>query len=282
MMTTLTTPSPRLRLVIQPTRGWSALNLFDIWVFRDLLQSLAKRDVKLRYRQTALGVSWVIIQPLLAAGIFTFVFGSVAKLSSGSTPYFVFSYCGLLAWNLFSGTLTRSSTCLVQNSQLISKVYFPRLVLPLSTVFSALIDFAVGLGLMIVLMVKYRVAPGMGLILAPVCLLAIILMALGIGLYFAGLSASYRDVQYIVPVLTQLLLYASPIAYRLESVPARFLRIYQLNPLASLFETFRWATIRNGQVHWGFFIYALVCSVVVFIIGVIEFKRMERKFADVI
>jgi len=282
MTTSLTAPPLRPRLVIQPTRGWAALNLIDIWNFRDLLMSLARRDVKLRYRQTILGVAWVLIQPLLAAGIFTFVFGRVAKLSSGHTPYFVFSYAGLLAWNMFSGTLTRSSACLVQNSQLISKVYFPRLVLPLSTVFSSLIDFAVGLGLMVVLMIHYHVTPNIGLLLTPVCLLAMVLLAMGVGLYFAALSTSYRDVQYILPFLTQLVLYASPIAYMTSQVPQRYLKWFLLNPLASLMEAFRWGLINDGEVHWRFFAYSIVFSIGAFIWGVIAFKRMERKFADVI
>jgi lipopolysaccharide transport system permease protein len=273
--------------VIQPTRGWAALNLGDIWQFRDLLLSLAKRDVKLRYRQTGLGVAWVLIQPLMAAGIFSFVFGRVAKLSSGHTPYFVFSFAGLLAWNLFSGTITRASACLVQNSQLVSKVYFPRLVLPLSTVFSSLIDFGVALGLMIVLMIQYRIVPGVGLLIAPVSLLAMVLLALGVGLYFAALSTTYRDVQYILPFLTQLALYASPVAYMTAElmtakVPPTLRTLYMLNPLASLLEAFRWALINDGQVDWRFFAYSVIVSVVIFVVGVIAFKRMERRFADVI
>jgi homopolymeric O-antigen transport system permease protein len=277
----------RPRLVIQPTRGWAALNLLDIWHFRDLLLSLAKRDVKLRYRQTGLGIAWVLIQPLMAAGIFSFVFGRVANLSSGHTPYFVFSFAGLLAWNLFSGTITRASACLVQNSQLVSKVYFPRLVLPLSTVFSSLIDFGVALGLMIVLMAQYRIVPGVGLLIAPVCLAAMVLLALGVGLYFAALSTSYRDVQYILPFLTQLVLYASPVAYMTAQVmsakvPHILKTLYLLNPLASLLEAFRWGLINDGQVEWGYFVYSVVISVVLFIVGVIAFKRMERRFADVI
>jgi lipopolysaccharide transport system permease protein len=283
LMSSFASTSPvRPRLVIQPTRGWAALNLADLWHFRDLLLTLAKRDVKLRYRQTALGVSWVIIQPLLAAGVFSFVFGKVAGMKSGGTPYIVFSYAGLLAWNLFSGILTRSSGCLVQNSQLISKVYFPRLVLPISTVFSALIDFAVALGLMAVLMAIYHVHPGIGLLLAPVCLLAFVLLALGVGLYFAALSTSYRDVQYVLPFLTQIVLYASPVAYMTDKVPARYQAIFLLNPLASLLEGFRWAVIADGTVHWRYFAYSLVFSAIVFVWGVVAFKRMERRFADVI
>src|SRR5882724_5530279 len=161
-MTSVSSIPARPFMVVEPSTGWAALRLGDVWKFRDLLASLAARDVKLRYRQTALGVAWVLLQPLLAAGAFSFVFGTIAKLDSGSTPYFVFSYTGLLGWNFFSGVLARSSGCLVQNSQLISKVYFPRIVLPLSTVASVLLDFAVGFALLVVLMAVYQIHVGIG------------------------------------------------------------------------------------------------------------------------
>ena len=226
--------SPPLRphLTIQPTSGWAAINVRELWQFRDLLMSLAQRDVKLRYKQTALGVIWVVLQPLLAAGIFSFVFGKVAKLPSDGLPYFLFSYAGLLGWNLFNNTLSKCSTCLVGNSQLISKVFFPRLVLPLSTVPSSLIDFGVALAMMAVLMVFYRVPPTWAILLLPLWMAVLILLSLGIGLCTAALTVSYRDVQYILPVFLQILLYASPIAYALSAVPAHLRSVYLLNPLS--------------------------------------------------
>jgi lipopolysaccharide transport system permease protein len=228
-------------LSIRPTSGWAAINLRELWQFRDLLLSLAGRDVKLRYKQTALGVIWVVLQPLLAAGVFSFVFGKVAKLPSDGLPYFLFSYAGLLGWNLFNNTVTKCSTCLVGNSQLISKVFFPRLVLPLSTVPSALIDFAVAICMMVVLMAIYHVPPTPALLLLPLWMGVLILLSLGIGLWTAALSVSYRDVQYILPVFLQILLYASPIAYSLAAVPSN-LRIYFLiNPLSGPLEAFRWS-----------------------------------------
>ena len=204
---------------IRASTGWAALNLREIWKFRDLLMSLATRDLKLRYKQTALGVIWVVVQPLLAAGIFSFVFGKVAQLPSDGVPYLLFSFAGLLGWNLFSSTVTKCNGCLVGNSQLISKVFFPRLILPLSTVPSVLVDFAVAAGMMTVLMLIYGVAPGWGLLLLPVLMGLLLMLALGIGLCTAALSVSYRDVQYIVPVFMQILLYASPIAYAVSAVP---------------------------------------------------------------
>ena len=269
--------------VIQPSSGWAALNLKEVWQFRDLLLSLAGRDVKLRYRQTALGALWVVLQPLIAAGVFSLVFGRVAKLPSDGLPYFLFSYAGLLAWNAFSGTLTKSSTCLVGNSQLVSKIYFPRLVLPLSTLCSTLIDFGVALAMMVVLLVVYHITPHLGLLLLPVWLLLILMLALGFGLMAAALTVSYRDVQYVLPVLMQFALYASPIAYALSAVPHSLRPFFFLNPLSGLLEAFRWSLLGTPHhLEWGPVGYSAALAAVVFVAGAFAFKKMERKFADVI
>jgi homopolymeric O-antigen transport system permease protein len=271
-------------LRIRPSSGWAALQLNDVWQFRDLLLALAARDVKLRYKQTVLGISWVLLQPLLAAGIFSFVFGTVAGIKAGEkTPYFLFSYAGLLAWNLFSNTLTRCSTCLVGNAQLISKVFFPRLVLPLSTVPSALIDFAVALAMMAVLLATWRLAPGPQLLLFPLWLVLLLLISAGIGLWTAALSVSYRDVQYILPVFLQLLLYACPIAYPVSKVPARFFTLFHLNPMASIITGMRWSLLNEADApHWPFVAYSAAVALALAFSGAFAFKRMERKFADVI
>ena len=269
-------------LTLQPTSGWQAINLRELWRFRDLLLTLAQRDVTLRYRQTALGALWVLLQPLLAAGIFSFVFGQVAKLPSDGLPYFVFSFAGLLAWNAFASTLTRTSGCLMQNANLVSKVYFPRLVLPLSTVFSTLIDFAVALGLMVVLMVAYHVAPGIGLLLLPLWLTLILLLSVGVGLYASALVVTYRDVQYVLPVLTQFLLYASPIAYAVSAVPTPLRAVYFLNPLSGLLEAFRWSLLGTGRLDPAQVGYSAGVSILVFLGGALSFQKRERKFADVI
>ena len=281
MESSLSTPR-KVHLKIRPTRGWAALNLGQIWQFRDLLTSFAARDVKLRYRQTALGVLWVLFQPLLGAGIFAFVFNKVAGLSSDGVPALLFSFVGLLGWNVFGTTLTKSSTCLIQNSQLISKVFFPRLILPLSTVFGALIDFGVGLALLPLLLLFYGVLPGAAVLLLPVWLLLIALLALGIGLFAAAFTVSYRDVQYVVPVFTQMLLYASPVAYAVSAVPERFRPYYFLNPLSGLFEGLRWSLLGTGSPRWEHAAFSAACAVVVFAAGAFAFKRMERRFADVI
>ena len=269
-------------LLITPSKGWAALNLRELWQFRDLLTTLAGRDVKLRYRQTALGAIWVILQPLMAAGIFSVVFGKVAKLPSDGLPYFLFAYAGLLGWNIFSSTLGKVSGCLVGNAHLVSKVFFPRLVLPLSTVFSTLVDFGVALAMLFVLMAVYHVVPTLGLLLLPVWLLLTLLLAMGLGLCASALMVTYRDVGYVLPVVTQFLLYGSPVAYALSAVPKEWKAVYLLNPLSVLLEGFRWSLLGRGALDVNSVVYAAVVSVLVFTGGVFAFKRMERKFADII
>jgi lipopolysaccharide transport system permease protein len=269
-------------LKLRATSKWSAINFAELWQFRDLLFTLSNRDLKLRYKQTALGVIWVVLQPLLAAGVFSFVFGKVAKMPSDGMPYFLFSYAGLLGWNLFNNTLTKASGCLLGNSHLISKVFFPRLVLPLSTVPSTLVDFAVAAAMMAVLMLIYHVSPTPALLLLPVWMALLTLLSLGIGLITAALAVSYRDVNYILPVITQLWMYASPIAYAASAVPARFRTYYELNPLAPILEAFRWSLLKRGDMQLMPLAWATVSSGVIFVIGLYGFKRMERKFADVI
>jgi len=269
-------------LKIRPPRGWAALDLRSVWRFRDLLWALAGRDVKLRYKQTALGVAWVVLQPLLAAGIFTFVFGKVAGLSSDGKNYFLFSYAGLLGWNLFNSTVTKSSVCLVGNVQLISKIYFPRLVLPLSTIPAALIDFGVALVMMAVLMVMYRTPAVPAMALMPLWVILMLMLSTGIGFWSAALTVPYRDVQYILPVIMQMLLYASPVAYSISRVPQNLLWVYRLNPLVPLLAGFRWSVLGTARPLWTDVAYSAAVSFAFLLVGAIVFKRMERKFADVI
>jgi lipopolysaccharide transport system permease protein len=282
--TTILPVEPYLK--IRAPRGWAPLNLRDVWQFRDLLMALAGRDVKLRYKQTALGVLWVILQPLMAAGVFSFVFGRIAQLPSDGLPYFIFSYAGLLGWNLFNSTLTKTSGCLLGNSQLVSKIYFPRLVLPLSAVPSALIDFGVALGMMAVLMLSYHVHPNFGILLLPLWMVLLLMLSLGVGLSTAALMVSYRDVGYILPVLTQILMYASPIAYgltyALKRIPPHFRALYLLNPLAAPLEAFRASLLGTAWPPLPWLFYSAGASLGIFLLGAYSFKLMERKFADVI
>ncbi|MEY2420249.1 MAG: lipopolysaccharide transport system permease protein [Acidimicrobiaceae bacterium] len=271
------------RLTITPRRRWLAINLAELLEFRSLLSRFAARDVTLRYRQTALGVAWVVLQPLLGAGILSFVFGSVAHLPGpAGVPYFVFSLTGMVAWTTFSQITTRASSSLVGNAQLVSKVYFPRLLLPLSTVLSTLIDVGVSLGLLGVLMLLYGVHPGPALVLLPVWLLLLVSASLGIGMGAGALMVRYRDVQYLLPVAVQFLLYASPVAYALSAVPASARRVYELNPLTGLLEGVRWSVLDSTRPSSGLLLYSVATSVLLLIVGLLFFTRAERRFADVI
>lgn len=272
----------RPHLVLRPRSRWTPVDLRELWEFRDLLVTFAGRDVRLRYRQTALGVIWVILQPLLAAGVLSFVFGGVAKLPSEGVPYFVFAFAGTLAWNTFSATLGKSSGSLVGNSALVSKVYFPRMLLPLSVLGSTILDFGVALVVMAVLLAIGGVAPGLPLLLLPVWLVLVLVMALGAGLVAASLMVRYRDVQFVLPVVIQFALFASPVAYSLDAVPESARPWFGLNPLVGLLEAFRWSLLDLDAPHGGALAYSVVAAALLLVAGAALFTRMERQFADVI
>jgi lipopolysaccharide transport system permease protein len=275
-------PSSAARPVIIRASGrWRGIDLPELWQFRDVLRALALRDLKLRYRQTVLGVTWVLLQPLIASGIFAFVFGRVAGLSSGGTPYFLFAYAGLLGWNAFSDTVTRATTSLVGNQAMISKIYFPRLLLPLSTGAAAIVNFAVSAVVLVVLIVGYDEGLRPQMVLLPLWLLGVLLLATGLGLLGASTNVVYRDVGHAMPVIVQLLLYASPVAYALDQVPESLRPYLAANPMTGLLEAFRWSAfgsdVQPGYVAWSF-----ACGVGALICGALVFRRMERRFADVI
>lgn len=275
----LRTPIVRIR----PPRRWEALDLSGLWRFRDLLLALAVRDIKLRYRQTVLGVLWVILQPLLGAGIFAFVFGRVAGLDSGGQPYVLFAYAGLLAWNLFNGVVLKASGSLVANAPLVSKVFFPRLVLPFSGAISTLVDFGIALVMGVALFVVSGQPPTALLLLAPFWLCFLLLLAMGIGLLCAALAVAYRDVIHVLPVALQFLLYGSPVGYTIAVIPPGLPRLlFKLNPLAALIEGFRVSFLGHGEIDLRSSVYACVMAVVIFVAGLVLFRRMERQFADVI
>ena len=281
-MTTAAAPR-KPSLVIRPRRAWLPANPRELWEFRQLLVRFAARDVTLRYRQTVFGVIWVILVPLLGAGILSFVFGGVADLPApDSLPYFVFSLAGMVAWTTFAQVATRSSTALVGNAGMVQKVFFPRLMLPLSTVLSTMVDVAVSLALLGALLAGYGLRPGWELVTFPVWFGAVIACALGIGLAAGALMVRYRDVQHILPVGVQFLLFASPVAYTLASVPEQARTLYALNPLAGLLEGMRWSLIDTARPSTFLIVYPLACSVVVLVAGLMVFSRMERHFADVI
>jgi lipopolysaccharide transport system permease protein len=274
------TASAPLRLA--PGHRNIARELAETWQARDLLFTFADRDLRLRYRQTALGVVWVVLQPLIAAGIFTFVFGTVAHLSSDGKPYLVFTFAALTGWNLFSGVLTRASTCLVGNANLVSRVYFPRLILPLSVIPAALVDFAVSLAMFAVLLAVYHVAPTAALLTLPFWLLLLGAGAFGVGLVSAALTVRYRDVQYVLPVMVQLLLYASPVAYAASRVPERWHTLYYMNPLVAVIEGLRWSMLGTDPPAASAVVWSALVAAIAIAAGIVVFRRMERGFADVI
>ncbi len=275
--------SPRRpTVVVQPTRGFGTFNLRELWAFRDLLVILAERDVKLRYKQTALGVIWVILQPLIAALIFAVIFGGFAKLPSDGSPYALFVFCGLLPWNLFAGALQRAGNSLVGGSGLISKVYFPRVIIPLASSGAVLIDFAVSLVVLIVLMLVYQVVPTWRLVTLPFFLVLTVVAATGFSLWFSGLNVYYRDFSYALPFVLQVWLYASPVAYATSIVPEQWRWLFSLNPAVAFIEGFRWAILGKSALTVEMLVTSSLIALAVLIGGMFVFRRIERGFADVL
>lgn len=270
--------STKPTLVIKPPARWVPVPVGEIWAFRDLMWRFTSRDVRLRYRQTALGVIWVVVQPLLAAGAFSFVFGRVAGLPSEGVPYFVFAYAGLLCWNSFSATVTKAAGSLVGNSALVSKVYFPRMVLPIATLGSTTLDGAVALALGLVLVAASGVGVGATVLAVPLLYAGVQALALGVGMLAGALAVQYRDVAYVLPVATQLLLFASPVAY---AVPDSGAWLFRLNPLTGFLVAFRWALL-GTPLDLAALLRSVVVAAAVFVLGALAFTRMERRFADVI
>jgi len=241
-----------------------------------------QRDIVLRYRQTFDGVAWLLIQPLASAGIFAIIFGAVAKLPTGGVPYFLFSFMSMLIWTLFSSTLSRAASSLVANQALVSKVFFPRMLVPLSSAASTLLDFGVGFVLGIVLLFIYRVNPGWPVLLVPVWVLIFLATALGVGLAASAWMVKYRDVQYILPWVLQVALYATPVAYSIDAVPAALRPLFLANPLTWMLDGFRWSVLGTAMPPAWQLIGSVVVAVLAFFLGAMVFQRYERGFADLI
>lgn len=277
-----TGPDRQPTVVIRSTHGWAALNLRELWNYRDLLTILVERDIKLRYKQTALGIVWVVLQPLIAALIFAAIFGRLAKLPSDGAPYLLFVFCGLTAWSYFSQALQRASNSLVSNAQLVSKVYFPRLLIPLAHTLAVLLDFFVMLVILFVLMGVYHVGPTVNLFALPVFLLLATLTATGIALWFSALSVRYRDFMYALPFLIQIWMYASPVVYPASLVPSKWQNWFALNPAVGFIEGFRWCTLGHSALNRSMLLITITVSLIAFLSGAFFFRRVERQFADVI
>ena len=268
-------------LHIRPSRGWVPLNLRDLWEYRELLYFLTWRDLKVRYKQTVLGVAWAIIQPLFTMVVFSLFFGRLARVPSDGVPYPLFSFTALLPWGLFANALGQTSNSLVSSANLLTKVYFPRLVIPLSTVLSGVADFTVSFGVLLVLLGLYGIAPGPAVAVLPLFLLMALVTSLGVGLWLSALNVQYRDVRYTVPFLTQFWLFATPVAYPSSLLSEPWRTLYGLNPMVGVVEGFRWALL-GTQPPGSMLAVSSVVSVALLVSGAYCFRRMEKTFADVV
>jgi lipopolysaccharide transport system permease protein len=267
--------------VIRPPKGWIPINLRELWAYRELLYFLTWRDIKIRYKQTVLGFAWAVLQPLFMMVVFSLFFGTLAKLPSEGIPYPLFSYAALLPWTLFASGMTRSSASLVTDANLIQKVYFPRLIMPLASVLAPLVDFLAAFVILIGMMFYFGYTPGVTMLwLLPFILLELV-FTLGVGLWLSAINVQYRDVGYTVPFLVQLGLFVSPVVYPTTMLPERFQVVYGLNPMAGVIEGFRWALL--GTEPPGYLIAASTgIAVLILVTGVFYFRRRERAFADVV
>jgi homopolymeric O-antigen transport system permease protein len=269
-------------IVIEPSRSRFSLDLSQLWQYRELLYFLIWRDVKVRYKQTVIGAAWAILQPLMTMLIFTLVFDRLAKVPSDNLPYPIFAYTALLPWNLFAGALSRCSGSVVGQSNLVTKVYFPRLVIPLSATISGIIDFAVAFVILLGMMMWFGIAPTWGALALPLFIILTLLTALSVGLWLSALNVRYRDVVYVVPFLIQFWMFASPVAYPVSLVPEKWRLLYSLNPMAGVIEGFRWALLGKASPDFGVIAVSAGVVTALLIGGIVYFKRMERTFADLV
>jgi lipopolysaccharide transport system permease protein len=268
-------------LIIRPTRGWLKLNFRELWEYRELLYFLVWRDIKVRYKQTALGAAWAILQPVMSMIVFSVFFGRLAKMPSDGVPYPVFSYAALLPWQLFAHSLSQSANSLVGSQHLIKKVYFPRLVVPISSVLAGLVDFAIAFVVLLGLMAYYGIRPTAAIAALPLFVILAIVTALSVGLWLSVLNVKFRDVHHTIPFLTQFWLFATPVAYPSSLVPEKWRPLFGLNPMAGVVEGFRWALLGKATSP-GPLLWVSIGAVVVLLIGGLAyFRRMESTFADV-
>ena len=271
-----------LTLRIVPPGRWPSLDLRELWEYRELLYFLIWRDVKVRYKQTALGAAWAIIQPVFMMVVFSLFFGRLAKVPSDGIPYPVFTFCALIPWQLFANALTESSNSLVGNQNLITKVYFPRLVVPLSAVLSGVVDFAIAFVLLLVMMVYFGIVPTWAVVTLPVFILLEILTALGVGLWLSALNVQFRDVRYTISFLVQVWLFLTPVAYPSSIIPARWRVFYGLNPMTGVVEGFRWALLGKAAPSLSMLLVSILMVLAILIGGLYYFRRMEQTFADLV
>lgn len=276
-------PTSAYHLRIEPSRGWVSLKLRELWEYRELLYFLTWRDVKVRYKQTVLGAAWAIIQPLMTMVVFSLFFGNLAKIPSDGIPYPIFSYAALVPWTFFANGMGQSSNSLVGAANLIKKIYFPRLVIPISSVISGVVDFALAFIVLLGMMLAYGIVPTLNVIFLPFLLLLAFVTALGVGMWLSAMNVQFRDVRYIIPFLTQFWMFATPIAYPSSLIENDLLRtLYGLNPMTGVVEGFRWALLNTDTAPGPILIVSTLAAVALLVSGAYYFRRMEKTFADVV
>jgi homopolymeric O-antigen transport system permease protein len=268
-------------VIIEPNQVWNAINLRDLWSFRELLYFLTWRDVKVKYKQTVLGVAWAIIQPLVTMLIFTLFFGRLAGVPSDNIPYPLFAYAGLLAWTFFANAITASGNSLVGSAHLITKVYFPRMIIPSASVAAGLLDFAIAFVILIVLMIYYRVMPTWNLLLFPAMVLLTTLLALGMGMWLSALNVKYRDVRFALPFIVQLWMFVSPVIYPSSFLPGKLRWVFALNPLTGVIEGYR-SALFGRPFNWIALGSSAMITLILLIYSSYSFHRMEKSFADIV
>jgi homopolymeric O-antigen transport system permease protein len=267
---------------IRPSNGWRALDIRELWQHRDLIYFLAWRDVKVRYKQTALGVAWAVLQPVVAMAIFTIFLGGLVHVPSDGLPYPLFAFVGLLPWMYFANATSGASGSLVANTNLVSKVYFPRLAIPIAAVLAGVVDLAIGLVLLILLLFVFGIVPAWTALLLPIFVALMVLTALGVSVWFSALDVQYRDVRYAIPFLIQVWLFATPVVYPASVVPEQYRGLYGLNPMAGVVEGFRWALLDHDAFPASLICVSCLVVAAILFSGLLYFRRMERTFADVI
>ena len=268
--------------VVSSKKKASGLGLSDLWAYRELLYFLTWKDIKIRYKQTVIGAGWAIIQPLVTMVVFTLIFGGLAKIPSGGMPYAIFVYPTLILWTYFSSAVTISSNSLVTNSNLLSKVYFPRILIPMSACLIGLVDYAIAAVILIGLMAYFQVAPTIWIVFVLLPLVVTAILASGLGFWLSAISVKYRDIQYVVPFFVQILFFVSPVLYAGDLVPQQYSFLFNLNPLAGIMTAQRAMILGNASIDWFYFGLSFIISVTIFITGMLYFKRYERGMADVI
>ena len=269
-------------IVVQPSKGWISLKLREIWQYRELLYFLTWRDIKVRYKQTVLGAAWAIIQPFFTMVIFSIFFGKLAKVPSDGIPYPIFAYAALVPWTFFANGLNQASNSLVGSANLIRKVYFPRMVIPISSVLSGAVDFFLAFAVLLGMMLFYGFAPTVNILWLPLFILLIFITALGVGLWLSALNVQFRDVRYTVPFLTQFWLFATPIAYPSSLLSEPWRTLYGINPMVGLVEGFRWALLGTDTAPGPIIIVSSLVAVTLLVGGAFYFRRIEKTFADVV